>query len=111
MDRQRHSTFLLGAAIASLAISTWATPSRAEQAVDLDRLTVRVAAADLCAGKITSQALTSAALARAKADQNLNAFITLDEAGAMKAAASFDAARKARSPCKPLGGVPIVITP
>jgi Asp-tRNA(Asn)/Glu-tRNA(Gln) amidotransferase A subunit family amidase len=109
MDRQHYCTFLLGVAIASLAMSTWATSLRAEQAVDLDRLTVKQAAADLCAGKITSQALTSATLARAKADQNLNAFITLDEAGALKAAASFDAARKKKSECKPLGGLPIVI--
>ena len=75
---------------------------------DLDALTAMQAAADLCAGKITSQALTSAALARAKANANLNAFITLDEAGAMKAAAAFDAGRK-KGDCKPLGGVPIVI--
>ena len=63
---------------------------------------------DLCAGKITSKALTSAALARAKAKSELNAFITLDEAGAMKAAEAFDAGRKKGS-CKPLGGVPVVI--
>ena len=49
-------------------------------------MTLRQAAAELCGGKITSKTLTSAALARAKAMQNLNAFITLDEAGAMKAA-------------------------
>ena len=110
MDRQRHRACLLGAAIASLAVSVGAHPSRAEQAtIDLDGLTAKQAAADLCAGKITSQALTSAALARAKASQTLNAFITLDEAGAMKAAAAFDAGRAKKSACKPLGGVPIVI--
>jgi mandelamide amidase len=110
MDRQRHRACLLGAAIASLAASVGAHPSRAEQAtIDLDGLTAKQAAADLCAGKIASQALTSAALARAKASQTLNAFITLDEAGAMKAAAAFDAGRAKKSACKPLGGVPIVI--
>ncbi|MDE2379581.1 indoleacetamide hydrolase [Bradyrhizobium sp.] len=76
--------------------------------MDLDRLTMTQAAAELCAGKITSKALTSAAIARAKANPNLNAFITLDEAGAMKAAGAFDARRK-KSACKALGGVPVVI--
>jgi indoleacetamide hydrolase len=110
MDRQRHRAFLIGAAIASLAIIADPHLTRAEQAgIDLDGLTLKQAAADLCAGKITSKALTSATLARAKADQDLNAFVTLDEAGAMKAAAAFDAARTRRSACKPIGGVPIVI--
>ena len=110
MDRHRHFLFLLGAAVAGLAVHVGPSPSQAEQAsIDLDGLTTKQAAADLCAGKITSKALTSAALARAKADQNLNAFVTLDEAGAMKAAAAFDAAHKKKSACKPLGGVPIVI--
>src|SRR5215470_11785180 len=45
---------------------------------------------------------------RAKKLNRLNAFITLDEAGAMKAAEAFDASRKAGS-CKPLGGVPVVV--
>ena len=80
----------------------------ARRAIDLDQMTMVKAAAELCAGKITSKALTSAALARAKANPNLNAFITLDEAGAMKAAEAFDASRKKRT-CEPLGGVPVVI--
>src|SRR4051794_21968003 len=104
----RPSTFLLSAAAASLVVSVGALPTAAQQAPDLDGLTATQAAADLCAGKITSKALTTAALARAKAKGELNAFITLDEAGAMKAAEAFDAGRKKGS-CKPLGGVPIVI--
>ncbi|MDA9509800.1 indole acetimide hydrolase [Bradyrhizobium sp. CCBAU 11386] len=74
--------------------------------MDFDQLTLTQAAADLRAGKVTSTALTSEALARAKANMDLNAFVTLDEAGALKAAAAFDASGD-RS--KPLGGVPIVI--
>jgi Asp-tRNA(Asn)/Glu-tRNA(Gln) amidotransferase A subunit family amidase len=104
---RRRSPFLLNAAIfASFASS--ALPATAQTAPDLDALTATQAAADLCAGKITSKALTTAALARAKAKADLNAFITLDEAGAMKAAEAFDAGRK-KGACKPLGGVPIVI--
>jgi Asp-tRNA(Asn)/Glu-tRNA(Gln) amidotransferase A subunit family amidase len=100
-------SFTLGSALAGLALAA-ASPAMAQSAIDLDQLTATRAAADLCAGKITSKALTSAALARAKARSDLNAFITLDEAGAMKAAEAFDAGRK-RGSCKPLGGVPIVI--
>src|SRR5207237_7886727 len=85
------------------------SPPIAQPVPELDRLTTAQAAADLCAGKITSKALTSAALSRAKARPDLNAFITLDEAGAAKAAQAFDAGRKKGAACKPLGGVPIVI--
>ncbi len=74
--------------------------------MDFDQLTLTQAAADLRAGKVTSTALTAEALARAKANADLNAFITLDEAGALKAAAAFDATGDRT---KPLGGVPIVI--
>ncbi|TYO68364.1 indoleacetamide hydrolase [Bradyrhizobium hipponense] len=74
--------------------------------MDFDQLTLTQAAADLRAGTVTSEALTTEALARAKADADLNAFVTLDEAGALKAAAAFDANGDRD---KPLGGVPIVI--
>ncbi|MBB4370005.1 mandelamide amidase [Bradyrhizobium sp. cir1] len=74
--------------------------------MDFDQLTLTQAAADLRVGKVTSTALTTEALSRAKANADLNAFVTLDEAGALKAAAAFDAAG---DKTKPLGGVPIVI--
>ncbi|MGY8708478.1 indoleacetamide hydrolase [Bradyrhizobium sp. 18BD] len=74
--------------------------------MDFHQLTLTRAAADLRASKVTSTALTTEALARAKANADLNAFVTLDEAGALKAAAAFDAAG---DKTRPLGGVPIVI--
>lgn len=74
--------------------------------MDFDQLTLTQAAADIRAGKVTSTALTREALARAKANVDLNAFVTLDEAGALNAAAAFDAADDRN---KSLGGVPIVI--
>src|SRR3954452_11368982 len=74
--------------------------------MDFDQLTLTQAVADLRAGKITSTALTTEALARATANADLNAFVTLDEAGALKAAAAFDANDNKD---KPLGGVPVVI--
>ena len=74
-----------------------------------DHLTAAKAAADFCAGKVKSEALVAASLSRAKALVELNAFITLDERGALEAAKQADAARKSGSPCRPLEGVPIVI--
>ncbi len=90
------------AAAAALSLSVHAAP-------DLDTLTAAQAAADICAGKLTSEALVSAAIERAKARPDLNALITLDEAGAMKAAKAVDAARKRGAKCKPLEGVPVVV--
>lgn len=101
---------LLKSAFASLVLSAAAlpAPTTAQRAVNVDPSTMTQAAADLCAGRVTSKALTSAAIARAKANSDLNAFVTLDEAGAMKIAEAFDARRK-NGACQPLGGVPIVI--
>lgn len=106
---RRHHAFVFRAAVASLVACASSTLSKAASTPNLDSLTAQQAAADICAGKFTSAALVSAALARAKANPNLNAFITLDEAGATKAAAAFDAGHKKKGACKPLGGVPIVI--
>jgi mandelamide amidase len=66
------------------------------------------AAEDFCAGKIRSEQMVSAALARAKERTDLNAFVTLDEAGALAAAKRADAS-KGHARCKPLSGVPIVV--
>ncbi len=92
MPKLRHS--LLAAAV-SAALPLFA---QAQPTPDLDNLTAAQAAADICAGKYTSEALVGAALARAKARADLNAFITLDEAGALKAAKAADATRKGGSP-------------
>jgi Asp-tRNA(Asn)/Glu-tRNA(Gln) amidotransferase A subunit family amidase len=101
----RSSVSVLLAGIAACAIGR----AQAQSSVDLDHLTATQAASDLCAGKYTSVALVTAAIERAKARPELNAFITLDEAGAMKAARAYDAAHARRGACKPLGGVPIAI--
>ena len=96
---------ILLAGVAACAVSQ----AEAQSAVDLDHLTATQAASDLCAGKYTSVALVSATIERAKARPELNAFITLDEAGALKAARAYDAAHTRHASCKPLGGVPIAI--
>ena len=51
-----RSSLLLGSALAGLVLAA-ASPTAAQPAIDLDQLTATQAAADLCAGKITSKAL------------------------------------------------------
>src|SRR3984957_5990992 len=97
-DRQRSAAFCEEKPLA-----------HAQSAFDLDHLTATQAAPDICAGKYPSVALVTAALTRAKARPELNAFIMLDEAGALEAARACDAARARGEPCKPLDGVPIAI--
>ena len=106
----QHRLPLLARSIA-LAGAVWLAGSaaRAGDPFDLDTLTATEAAADLCAGTYRSETLVSAVLGRAKAaGRELNAFITLDEAGAVKAARAFDQKQR-RGVCEPLGGVPIAI--
>jgi Asp-tRNA(Asn)/Glu-tRNA(Gln) amidotransferase A subunit family amidase len=74
--------------------------------------TARELAAQIRAGTTTSEALVIAALARAKQTEASNAFVTLDEKGALEAARHVDAQQKTPlSPphALPLLGVPIVI--
>ncbi len=78
-------------------------------AQDPTTLTATEAAAQIRRGEITSERLTRALLERAKAGKSLNAFITLDEEGALKAARAADDAAKARKWQGPLHGVPVVI--
>lgn len=98
----------LGAMAALGAASAFAQPLIG----DLTLLTTVQAAAALCQGRISSVALVQATLDKAKSKPQLNAFITLDEAGALRAAKLADAPH-ARQPrgiaCKPLTGVPIVV--
>ena len=62
-----YRNFALGSVAASLIIAAacYPVPAAAQAAPDLDTLTAAQAAADICSGKITSTALTSAAIARA----------------------------------------------
>src|SRR5580704_14343713 len=102
--RSSATSFFL-AGVMACAVSQ----AQAQSAVDLDHLTAAQAASDLCAGKYKSADLVAAVIARAKTRAELNAFITLDEAGALAAARAYDAARARRAACKPMGGVPIAI--
>ena len=103
-----HRSSAMSLFLASIAVCA-VSHAQAQSAIDLDHLTAAQAASDLCAGKYKSADLVSAVIARAKSRPELNAFITLDETGAMKAARAYDAAHTKRGACKPLGGVPIAI--
>lgn len=76
---------------------------------DPTRFTASEAAAAVCEGRISSVALTQAYLARAKERAALNAFVTLDEPGALADARAADARRASGVRCLPLEGVPIVV--
>jgi mandelamide amidase len=76
---------------------------------DVETLTAHEAAAAICAGTFTSEQLTAAYLARARSHAAHNAFITLDETGALAAARAADARRASGAACLPLQGVPIVV--
>jgi indoleacetamide hydrolase len=78
-------------------------------APDIDTLTASEAAAGVCAGRWRSEDLVAAYLARAKARPELNAFVTLDEAGAMAAARAIDGRRGSGAACRALEGVPVVV--
>jgi indoleacetamide hydrolase len=94
--------------VTTAALCACGTPGM-RGAPDIDTLTATEAAARICGGTLSSEALTQAYLARAKSRPELNAFVTLDEAGALKAAREADQKRAAGARCLPLQGVPIVV--
>lgn len=60
-------------------------------------------------GRLTAEELVTTLLARARALASLNAFITLDEAGALAAARAVDAQRRSGAALPPLAGLPVVV--
>ena len=63
----------------------------------------------LGAGAMTSEAIVTELIARARANQDLNAFITLDADGALAAARVVDAQRASGAELGPLAGIPFVV--
>jgi mandelamide amidase len=76
---------------------------------DLTSVTATEAVRLIRTGVVTSTALTRAYLDKARSNSDLNAFITLDETGAMAAAQRADAAVSAGKATGPLNGLPIVV--
>ena len=95
---------------AALALLTAAAWPAAAQAPDPSASAAQLAAA-VCSGRLKSEALVAEALQRARAAAPYNAFIHLDETGALAAARAADrsAARAKDKGCAPLLGVPIVV--
>jgi mandelamide amidase len=116
---QHGGLFIGGSAVpklskktASLSLLLCSAAAAAQPAAgDMAALTATEAVRQLCAGTLSSEQLVTASLARAKAMPGLNAFVTLDEAGALKAARAADALQRQRggAACKPLAGLPVVI--
>ncbi|MDO8768360.1 MAG: indoleacetamide hydrolase [Burkholderiaceae bacterium] len=95
--------------VAAAALSACSGPGGLRGAPDIDTLTATEAAARICSGTLSSEALVQAYLVRAKARPELNAFVTLDETGALQAARAADQRRAGGGACLPLQGVPIVV--
>jgi indoleacetamide hydrolase len=106
LSRMHRVALLL---VVSIAVAGCAGGPRQALRLDIDQLTASEVAAGICNGSFTSADVTRAYLDRAKARAALNAFVTLDEAGAMQAARDADARRRAGGTCLPLHGVPIAV--
>ncbi|RYZ09958.1 MAG: indoleacetamide hydrolase [Comamonadaceae bacterium] len=98
---------LLAALGAALLATGCATSGR--DTVPPAGLTAAEAAARVCAGTLSSERLVSASLERIRARPELNAFVTVDEAGALAAAREIDRRGRGAGACLPLQGVPIVV--
>ncbi len=108
--RRYHRAGAVGAAISgAVAFAACATALAAGPKPPIDELTATEAVKAVCEGRFESQALMQTYLERARARPDLNAFITLDEAPALRAARAADTSRSARGKCLPLDGLPIVV--
>jgi indoleacetamide hydrolase len=97
------------AATLTLVLAATGCASTSQRPADLTQLGVAEAAQLIHDRKVTSADLTQAYLARAEANRDLNAFITLDREGAMTAARKADADLAAGKTRGALHGVPLVV--
>jgi indoleacetamide hydrolase len=104
-------TMHVGSVVAALTFTIGAAgcASTVQRPADLTQLGVGEAAQLIREKKVTSAELTQAFLARAEANQDLNAYITLDRAGALNAARQADADLAAGKRKGPLHGVPLAV--
>ena len=78
-------------------------------AAEMNELTASQAIAAIREGRLSAELYVQTRLDRAEQLKDLNAFITLDKAGALDAARKVDAARAAGSTLPPLAGLAIVV--
>jgi indoleacetamide hydrolase len=97
------------AAFAGLIALSGCATTPPPRPADLTQLSVVDAARLIRDRTVTSTELTQAYLARAEANVDLNAFITLDRAGALGTAQKADADLAAGRAKGPLHGVPLVV--
>jgi len=96
-------------AVMTLALAAAGCATSVPRPADLTQLGVTDAAQLIRDGTVSSVELTQAYIARADANRGLNAYTTLDRAGAMAAARKADAEITARKMVGPLHGVPLVV--
>lgn len=108
MTSERQTILSLCALAAPLVLAGCASGHR-PAAPDIDHWSAADVAAAVCARRVSALSVTRAYLERAKARPELNAFVTLDEAGALQAARTADRRLAEGAPCAPLQGVPIVV--
>ncbi|MFL6661550.1 MAG: indoleacetamide hydrolase [Rhizobacter sp.] len=97
----------LGAAALGSGLTGCATAPLDE--AQLRELSAAQTVAAIREGRASAEAVVRSALARAAQIRPLNAFIALNEAGAMEAARRIDADRAAGRPLPPLAGLAIVV--
>lgn len=88
---------------------TASTPAHRFTPAELAALSARRALDLIRAGELSAEAYVRVLLDRAHARADLNAFIHLEEAGALQAARRVDADRAAGRPLPALAGLPIVV--
>lgn len=108
-DRRRATGWILGAGAASAGLAGSGCATFAPGVADPSSLGVAEAAEAIRSGRLSSSALVEALIARTEAARGLNAYITLDAAGARAAARQADADRAAGRLRGPLHGVPLAI--
>ena len=103
-------TFRQIGAVCTAIISLLGSVAALAQPGDLTQLSVTEAAKLIKEGRVTSEQLTRALLAKISANPDLNAFMTVNEIGAIKAARAADEARR-RDPGHfgALHGVPLIV--
>jgi mandelamide amidase len=80
-----------------------------ENGIDFSTLTISEAVGYFASGALNCETLVAHFIERAKANSDLNIFITLDVEGALAEARAVDANRAKGGATKPLSGIPIVI--